>query len=128
MGFCVNYRIWIKGFAQVVSSIYHLFEKNICFARGKEQVEAMDLLKLSPTSQPALLSLDYSKNASEITRAVDASLERWGGILMQLVKGKKHPSRYGGGIWSSTEKKYKATKRECQGVIKALTKVRYWLY
>ncbi len=47
---------------------------------------------------------------------------------MQLVKGKRHPSRYENGIWYSTEKKYDATKRECRGVLKALKKVRYWLY
>ena len=47
---------------------------------------------------------------------------------MQLVQGKRHPSRYESGIWSSAEKKYDATKRECRGVLKALKKVRYWLY
>ena len=49
-------------------------------------------------------------------------------MLMQLVKGKKHLCRYESGIWSSAEKKYDATKRECRGVLKALKKVRYWLY
>ena len=47
---------------------------------------------------------------------------------MQLVKGKRHPSRYESRIWSAAEKKYDATKRECWGVLKALKKVRYWLY
>ena len=49
-------------------------------------------------------------------------------MLIQLVKGKKHLSRYESGIWSSVERKYDATKRECRGVLKALKKVRYWLY
>ncbi len=75
MGVCVYYRIWIKNFAQVASPIYHLFKNNIPFAWGKEQVEAMDLLKLELTSPPALVSLDYSKDADEIILAVDASLE-----------------------------------------------------
>ena len=47
---------------------------------------------------------------------------------MQLVQGKKHPSRYKSGIWSSVEKNHDATKRECRGVLKALKKIRYWLY
>ena len=47
---------------------------------------------------------------------------------MQLVKGKRHLSRYESKIWSSAKKKYKATKREYWGVLKALKKVRYWLY
>lgn len=60
MGVYVYYRIWIKNFAQVGSSIYHLFKKNTPFIWGKEQVEAMDLLKLALTSPPALISLDYT--------------------------------------------------------------------
>ena len=47
---------------------------------------------------------------------------------MQLVKGKKYPSRYESGIWSSEEKNYNATKRKCREVLKTLIKVRYWLY
>ncbi len=88
----------------------------------------MDLLKLAPTSPPALFSLDYSKDAGEIILAVSGSLERWGWMLMQLVKSKKPPSRHESGIWSISEKKYDANKRECRGVLKALKKVRYWLY
>ena len=88
----------------------------------------MDLLKLALTNTPALVSLDYTQGAGDIILAVDASLEEWGGVLMQLVKGKKHLSRYESGIWSSAENKYDATKRECRGVLKALKKVRYWLY
>ncbi len=49
-------------------------------------------------------------------------------VLMQLVQGKRHPSRYESGIWSCAEKKYDAAKRECRGILKALKKVRYWLY
>ena len=128
MGVYIYYRIWIKNFTQVASPIHHLFKKNIPFLWRKKQVEAIDLLKLALTSPPALVSLDYSKDAGEIILAVDASLEGWGGVLMQLVKGKRHPSRYESGIWSSAEKKYDATKRECRGVLKALKKVRYWLY
>ncbi len=47
---------------------------------------------------------------------------------MKFVKEKRHRTRYESGIWSCAEKKDDATKRECQGVLKALKKVRYWLY
>ena len=128
MGVCVYYRIWIKDFAQVAAPIYRLFKKNTAFEWGREQTEAMDLLKLALTSPPALVSLDYTEGAGDIILAVDASLDGWGGVLMQLVKGKRHPSRYESGIWSNAERNYDATKRECRGVLKALKKVRYWLY
>ena len=128
MGVCVYYRIWIENFALIATPIYHLFKKNVPFQWGSEQIEAMDLLKHALTNPPALVSLDYSQGAGDIILAVDASLDGWGGVLMQLVKGKKHPSRYESGIWSDAEKRYDATKRECRGVLKALKKVRYWLY
>ena len=47
---------------------------------------------------------------------------------MQIINGKQHPAKYESGIWSPQEKVYNATKRECRGVLKALKKVRHWLY
>ncbi len=47
---------------------------------------------------------------------------------MQLVKSKRHSSRYESGIWSSAEKKYDVTKQECRRILKALKKVSYWKY
>ena len=89
----------------------------------------MSALKAALTTAPALVKIIYSDRAGEIILAVDASLEGWGGVLMQLDnQGKKHPSRYESGLWNRAEKNYDATKRECRGVLKALRKVRYWLY
>ena len=85
----------------------------------------MDLLKLTLTTLPDLVSLDYSKGAGDIILAVDVSLKGWKRVLMQLVLGKRHPSKYKSGIWSSAESKYDAIKWKCQGVLKALKKVRY---
>ena len=73
----------------------------------------MDLLKFALISLPVLVLLDYTEGAGDVILAVDASLEGWEEVLMQLVKGKRHPSRYESGIWSAAEKKYDATKREC---------------
>ncbi len=123
MGVCVYYRIWIENFALIATFIYHLFKKNVPFHWGSEQIEAMDLLQHALTNPPALVSLDHSQGAGNIILAVDASLDGGGAVLMQLVKGKKHPSRYKSGIWSDAEKRHDATKRECQGVLKALKKV-----
>lgn len=73
----------------------------------------MNMLKIALTNPSALVSFDYSKGIGDIILAVNASLEGWGGELMQLVQGKRHPSRYESGIWSIAEKKYDATKWEC---------------
>ena len=88
----------------------------------------MDLLKLAFTSLPTLVSLNYYEKASEIILTVDASLEGWRKVLMQLVEGKKYSSRYKSEIWFCTEKKYDTTKWKYCSILKALKKVRYWLY
>lgn len=72
----------------------------------------MNLLKLAFTTSPALVSLDYTESVDDIILAVDTSLDRWEKVLMQLVKTKKHLSRYESGIWSNAEGNYDATKRE----------------
>ena len=82
IGVCVYYRIWIKDFAQVAALIYRLFKKNSIFKWGKDQTEAMDLLKLAITTPPTLVSLDYTDGAGDIIFAVDTSLDRWRGVLM----------------------------------------------
>ena len=51
---------------------------------------------------------------------------------MQLADDKlrRHVIRYDSGIWSEVELKYElnAEKSECRGLIKALKKVRHYLY
>jgi RNase H-like domain found in reverse transcriptase len=41
---------------------------------------------------------------------------------------RQHLSRYKSRLWNKAERNYDATKRECCSVLKALQKVRYWLY
>jgi len=130
IGVCVYYRIWIKDFAIIAKPIFLLFRKNEPFAWTNLQVQAMETLKLALTTAPALKSIDYEKGAGEIIVGVDASGGGWGGILMQLERNgkRRHPIRYESGIWSATEKRYDAGKRECRAVLKMLKKCRGYLY
>lgn len=52
-----------------------MFKENVLFIWGKEQVELMDLHKLALTTPPAMVSLDYSEEVSNIVFTVDASLK-----------------------------------------------------
>lgn len=51
-------------------------------------MKAMVLLKLSLTIPLGLVSVDYIEGVGDIILAIDASLEEWGRVLMQLVQGK----------------------------------------
>ena len=130
IGVCVYYRVWIENFALVAAPIFQLFKKGNKFVWGKEQEIAMDKLKMALTTAPAMKTLNYSEKAGEIVLAVDASLQGWGAVLQQGVAGSKdrHPVRYESGLWNEQETRYDAGKRECRGLMKALKKVRYWLY
>ena len=96
---------------------------------GSEQDEAIDTLKMALTQAPALAKIDYLEEGGDIILAVDASKEGWGANLMQIdAEGRRHPSWYESGLWNKAEAAYNATKRECRAVLKALRKVRYYLY
>ena len=88
----------------------------------------MYALKHKLVLPPALVSIDYFKNAGSIILGVDANLEGWGATLIQIVDRKQHPARYKSEVWLPQEKMYDAIKQECQRVFKALKKVRHWLY
>ena len=129
LGVCVYYRIWIKNFSLIAEPIYRLLRKGVPFEWGQEQDDAANALKLALTSAPALVKLDYGDDAGKIILAVDASQKGWGAVLMQEDRDqRRHPCRYESGLWNDAESKYDATKRECRGVLKALKKVRSWLY
>ena len=72
---CIYYPIWFKNFAQIAAPIYYLQKKNTLFVWDKEQVEAMDLLKLALTIPPTLVFLDFNKGAGDIIFMVKVSLE-----------------------------------------------------
>jgi hypothetical protein len=59
---------------------------------------------------------------------MNASLENWKEILMILRNEKKHSMRYKSEIWSKVEKKYDVIKKECREILKALKKIRFYLY
>src|SRR4029077_6786571 len=109
--------------------MYELLKKNAEFVWTRECDDAMDTLKDALTNAPALATLDYADDAGEIVLAVDASGEGWGAILQQIKEdGKGHPIRYESGIWTEPEKKYDAGKRECRALLRALKKLKVWLY
>lgn len=130
LGICVYYRIWIEGFSHKVAVFYHLLKKGVAWHWGKEEDDAMEILKEALTSAPALASLDYSEGAGLIILAFDASIRGWGAVLMQLARESKHrhPVRYESGLWNHAESQYDAGKLECRALLKALKKFKQWLY
>jgi len=95
----------------------------------EEQQIAMDEFKKALTSAPALNPIDY-ESKGKIVLSVDSSLAGWRAILQQEEPktGKRYPACFDSGIWTEAEKKYDAGKLECLGLLKALKKLRMYLY
>jgi transposase InsO family protein len=127
LGLCVYYRVWIKDFSVVAKPMYRLLKKGVEFCWDEDCDDAMDKLKDALTNAPALSTIDY-ESAGEIVLSVDASGDGWGAILQQYVDGKRHPIRYESGVWTTPEKNYDAGKRECRALLRALKKLKVWLY
>src|SRR5258705_10704901 len=132
LGICVYYRIWIRDFAIRADPIYRLTrgKKEKDFFWGPEQQAAMDDLKDARTHAPALKPINY-KADGKIILSVDSSQLGWGAILQQEEKPeskKRHPARYENGLWSVADKKYDSGKLECRGLLRALKKLRFYLY
>ena len=73
----------------------------------------MDILKQTLTTAPALVHIEYGPKGGLIILAADASLARWGAVLMQEDEEKKHhPARYESGQWNPAERGYDVTKHE----------------
>ena len=129
LGLCGYYRIWVLDFAIIAAPLYQLTRKSVVWFWSTEHSEAMTTLKVALTTAPALVTICYDEGAGRIIVAFDASKKGWGAVIMQEDKnGKRHPVRYEGGVWSTSESGYDAGKRECRAMLKALKKFRYWLY
>jgi len=129
LGICVYYRIWIKDFSTIAEPLFKLGRKKEQFIWAEEQEEAMDTLKRALTTAPALKPIDYHAEGM-IFLLVDLSNIGWGAILQQEEDSMKncHPVRFESGVWNEAEKKYDGGKLEYRGLLKALKKLRVYLY
>lgn len=129
LGVATYYRIWVREFSVVAAPLFDLQRKNVEFVWGPEQEQAMETIKHALTTAPALATPRFGPDVGALILAVDAGGEGWGAVLMQEdAEGRRHPCRYESGLWSPAEKLYDAGKKECKGLLKALKKMRFWLY
>ena len=90
----------------------------------------MNILKLTLTTASALKPLNYFFLTDEIILTVNFSLKKWNVILSQvnLETDKQHFFWYENELWTDSKSRYDAIKRKCRDLLKALKKVRFWLY
>lgn len=128
LGVAVYFRVWIEHFAIIARPLFALLKKDALFTWGTPQQASMDRIKSALGSAEALHTIIYTEDGGEIILLVDASGEGWGGVITQMVGGKKKPVRYESGLWSGAQLAYDAGRKECLGLLTMLKRCRAWLY
>ncbi|KFA81757.1 hypothetical protein S40288_11701 [Stachybotrys chartarum IBT 40288] len=90
--------------------------------------KAIEELKQRITTAPILISLDLSEGHEDIILMVDASGEMFGGVLMQIKDGKRHPVHFESSLFLPSEQNYNTTKRELKGILYILKRLYNYLY
>ena len=118
------------NFVIIAVSIYRLLKNEESFVWKKKQKIAMNILKLTLTTASALKPLNYFSLVDEIILAVNFSLKKWNITLSQVnfETDKRHFFWYKNELWTDSEFRYDAIKWECRDLLKALKKIRFWLY
>jgi hypothetical protein len=128
LGLAGYYRVFVDHFATKAEPLTKLLRKSTPWTWGNEQRQAMAAIVAELIRKPCLVVLDYTCGRA-IILMVDASLDGWGGVLMQVGEdGHRHPVRFFSGVWSDAEKRYDATKRECRGLLSILKSAKRYLY
>lgn len=119
MGLCQYYRIFVKDFSKIAKPIHQLTQKDTIFYWGKDQQEALNILKERLTNHPILQYPDYDK---EFILKTDASKIGLGAVLSQLNdKGKEVVIEYASRGLRGAEKNYPITDLECLAIKWAVT-------
>ena len=124
----IEYELWILLLLPLSFIVFWRTKRFVVWA--EEQKNVMNILKLTLMTASTLRFLNYSLLTDEIILTVDFILKEWDIILFQINSqtSKNHSSCYESGLWTMFESKYNVIKRECRELLKALKKVRFWLY
>ena len=118
------------NFVIIAAFIYRLLKNEKFFVWKEKQETAINILKLTLTIASVLNSLNYFFLADEIILAVNFNLKKWNVIFSQVnfEIDKRHFFQYKSELWIKSKSRYNAIKWKCRNLLKALKKVRFWLY
>ncbi|MBW0493121.1 hypothetical protein O181_032836 [Austropuccinia psidii MF-1] len=129
LGFASYYRIHIKSFAHITSSLYRLCSKDVVFEIAKEWRDAYEKIKYELTNSPVLILPDF-----ELTFKlyIDAACSQGLGAALhqrQIVDGEPVEGVicYISRPLKDSEARYGATQTECLCLVWALEKIHYYL-
>jgi hypothetical protein len=112
--------IWIKNYSAIARPLVNLMHKDKTFVWEEPHANAMQQLKNTIITSPALISIDYTTDRP-VFLAVDSSFRGIGWILSQECSdSKQRPSCFGSISWNERESNYSQPKIELYGLFCAL--------
>ena len=126
LGICGYYRRFIKNFAQRISCITKLLQKEVPFIWSEECQSSFEFLKTTLSEYPVLRMPDFSR---KFTLHCDASLYAIGVILCQNDdKDDEYVVSYASKILKKAELNYTITEKECLAVLFGVKKFHTYVY
>lgn len=124
MGLAGWYRRFIPNFSTIMAPLSELTKKGRKFQWNDDAEKAMQQVKGILVSAPVLANPDYSKPFIIQTDASDLGM---GGVLVQGEGAEERVIAYTSTKFSSTQRNYQTTERECLAVITAIEKFRPYI-
>ena len=125
LGMAGWYRRFIPNFSTITAPLTELIKKGKKFEWSDRAENALEDVKKALVSEPVLANPDYEQ---PFTIQTDASDLGMGGVLVQGEgKGCEKVIAYMSSKFSSAQRKYTTTERECLAVITAIEKFRQYI-
>jgi len=121
LGLTGFYRMYIRGYRQLIAPFRDLLKKNVPFVWTKEHQEAFQCLKTAMTSAPVYLAVpNWQQRRALIT---DASRTGCGFLIVNDDdQGIRKVLSYGGRLWSKCESQWSVSELELACILYALEK------
>lgn len=125
MGMVGFYKQFIPNYSTILAPITDLLKKSKAKLIWTEDADkAFNEIKSVLTSPPILANPDFNQ---QFVIESDASLVAAGAVLVQHLNGCRRPIAFFSKKFSSAQRKYSATERECLAVILAIEKFRHYV-
>jgi hypothetical protein len=129
LGVVGQMRMFIKNYGIISRPITKLLRGDVEFVWGEKQQKVMDAIKVEVAECRALKPLNYEWD-SDIVLAVDTS---WRSVGLQVYQcdpldpTKKYFAKFLAIPLNDRESRFSQPKRELYGLLRALTRMQYWL-
>ena len=121
------YREHIENFSKLAAPLFPYMKKNAVWTGWTDAMDKAFLeLKRRLTTAPVFLN--FPEDDGQFVLSIDASGEGMGGVLRQRTSNGMKVIKYMSKKFSSTQKRYSTTERECLAMVWCIQKVKEYIW